>query len=120
MAENSVSAAQAEDKSLVVEWFEEALYHAIEPLKVAVDRLFWHHQDDMEVVDSLMLLERLIVSAEKRLKEFDAQVQEHHGHVGLLQPKTKFPGMDPRRVVGVQFFPKKEPDAAPAGADLPA
>lgn len=114
MADDSVSVAQAEDKELVVEWFEETLYYAIEPLKVAVDRLFWHHQDDTEVLNSLMVLERLIVSAEDRLKEFDTHVQAHHGHVGLLQHKRRFIGMDARRVAGVSFLPKKEEEKAAA------
>lgn len=114
MAENSVSAAQAEDKSLVPEWFEEALYHAIEPLKVTVDRMFWHHQEDMEVVDSLMVLERLIVFADNHLRDFDANVRKYHGQVGLLRPKTKYPGMDAREVVGVSFLPKTEEDKAAA------
>jgi len=72
------------------------------------------------VLNSLMILERLVVSAEDRLKEFDAHVQAHHGHVGLRQHKMRFVGMDARRVVGVSFLPKEEADAAPAGADLPA
>ncbi|WP_243311514.1 hypothetical protein [Fundidesulfovibrio agrisoli] len=111
MADELVTTAEDKGKDLIAETLDETIYMALAPLKEAVDRIYWHHQDDQEVVGSLMILERLIRAAEDRLEAFDKGVLEHLGVVGLYHRKLHFVGMDRREYLGAKFTPKASQQA---------
>ncbi len=113
MADKALTVVADEDKDLVPEYFEETLYFALEPIKVALDRIFWHHQADKEVLGSIMVLERLVMAAEARLEAFDKGVDEHLGRVALVHKRMQYVGIDRREYVGARFTPKTTEADAP-------
>ena len=114
MAIELITANEGSDKHLYVEWSADVLYEALAPLKAAIIRAEHYHQDDTDVLDSLLVLDRLVESAADRLKEFDNTVREHHGEVGVCRAQYGHPRMSPKAIAGVRFRPKKDALEVPA------
>ncbi|MBI4806660.1 MAG: hypothetical protein HY795_15655 [Desulfovibrio sp.] len=104
--EAQVMPSGADDGDTYVNWFADELFQAIEPLRVAIDRMGAYHQDNDAIAGDMMVLERLLEAAESRLKSFDQGIADHFGDVGLYRATYTHPKLSPNTITGVRFCPR--------------